>query len=269
MRELIAAAGSAAIAVLALGLPLTSASAADLGGLDVLPGKGNAQTPMSVITERGCTEPAKRVSAIVTGKGFPADGQVVLAPSQILLSTTQPMELPLSNAFVVYAQRNNTALNGTYTITVRCTDRIGVTVLDTFSTTMTWRTAGRSVAKVDTATYVAKNTAGVVAAAQKAASEQKPVAATPGTSTDTIPGRASGATTAPPDTDATPAPVPLANGERADGSNPDAEKAATASEPAASASTSSTTTWLLLGLAVGALVAAALIFFRGRGSTTS
>jgi hypothetical protein len=251
------------------------ASADSLGGLDVIPAKGNAQTPMSVVTERGCAEPAERVSAVLTGKGMPKDGQVVLSPTEVLFSTTRPMELPLSNAFVVYADRNATALSGKYTITVRCTDRIGVNVLDTFSTTMTWKTPGGSAANAAKATYVAQNTAGVVNA------EPAPGSTSGGGSEGGEGGPSAAAPEDPADQeqsssdDPTPAPGPgeraLANDELPDGSNPDA-RAATDGVTAAAESGddgSSGAPWLVL-LAVGLLLAGAgAVFLRGRGGAES
>jgi hypothetical protein len=223
---------------------------------------------MSVITERGCSEPAKRVSAIVTGKGFPEDGQVVLSPSEVLFSTNRPMELPLSNAFVVYADRNATALSGTYTITVRCTDRVGVTVLDTFSSTMVWKTPGNTKAKVRSATYVAKDTAGVLEAQQKAAAKAQASAA-PNDQATAAPSEAppaDGSGSAGP----APGEQPLANDELPDGSNPGAVAAAEPEAASDTASSSSTPqNWLVLGIAVLALLGATALFFKGRRPTST
>lgn len=253
-----------ALASMAVGvaLPITlagPASAGSRGGLDFLPSTGNAETPMSVITERGCAEPAKRVSAIVTGNGFPEDGQVVLSPSEVLFSTTRPMELPLSNAFVVYADRNATALSGTYTITVRCTDRVGVTVLDTFSSTMVWKTPGNAKAKVRSATYVAKDTAGVLEAQEKAAAKAQASAA-PNDQETPAP---SAAPSADGSDSAGPAPgeQPLANDELPDGSNPNVFEP---SDSATSSTSSSPQRWIVLGAAALALLGALVLFFKGR-----
>lgn len=263
MRRLALALASLAVGVALPIMLAVPASAGNLGGLDFLPSTGNAETPMSVITERGCAEPAKRVSAIVTGNGFPEDGQVVLSPSEVLFSTTRPMELPLSNAFVVYADRNATALSGTYTITVRCTDRVGVTVIDTFSSTMVWKTPGNAKAKVRSATYVAKNTAGVIEAQTKAAAKAQASAAPNGQET-TAP---SAAPPADGSGGAGPAPgeQPLANDELPDGSNPGAVAAADPEAISASDSNSSSLqTGIVLGAAALALLAAVALFFKGR-----
>jgi hypothetical protein len=256
-----------------------SAMAQDLGGIDVVPTKGNATTPMSVVTERGCAEPAERVSAVLTGEGLPEKGQVVLTPSELLFSTTRPMELPLSDAFVVYAQRNATPLTGTYTLSVRCTDRIGVNVLDTFSTTMTWKTPSGSLANVDKATYVAKSTAGVVPktpAAQGDATSNGGTAdsASPsergaGDETDSPAEGSSGPTGTGSDAPIAPGPgeQPLANDEGPDGSNPESvvgvEDLASSSAPDQG---TPLITWLLLGASAIALLVAGGLFARGRGS---
>lgn len=235
----------AAAAVLAV--PWSSpAHAETLGGIDVVPTKGNAETLVSVVTERGCQEPAARVSAVLTGPGLPQDGQVIVAPSELLFSTTRPMELPLSNAFVVYADRNSTPLQGTYTIIVRCTDRIGVTVVDEFRTTMNWSTPSKKLANVAEATYVAKSTAGVVAAA--AAKRATPPTGSP-------------SATAPVRGD-----QPLANDERADGSNPGLDGDASASGAPQSGGNDGLRTVLVLGAGLLALLIAGVLALRGRRS---
>jgi hypothetical protein len=266
------AAAILALPALAL-LPASPAVAASLGGVDVLPAKGTSATPMSLITERGCAEPAERVSAVALGKCFPDGGQIIVAPSEVLFSTTRPMELPVSNAFVIYADRNNAPLSGTYTIEVRCTDRIGVTVLDEFSTTMTWKTPGSSLAKIDQATYTAKNTAGVVEELEKQRKEAERLAAeqaedaqdsggTPEESTDAPDAAADDAPTGP-----RPGELPVDGGERPDGSNPDTlVDAAEAAAPADG--DSNITTLLLLGGGAIALLTAGFLFFRGRSSTS-
>jgi hypothetical protein len=242
-RVLLAAVLPSAMA--AASLAWTGAANADvLGGVDVVPTKGNAETLISVVTERGCQEPAERVSAVLTGPGLPRDGQIVVSPSELLFSTTRPMELPLSNAFVVYADRNSTPLQGTYTIAVRCTDRIGVTVVDEFRTTMSWSTPGGTQANVAKATFVAKSTAGVVAGRTASASPAP-----------------SASTTAP-----TPGEQPLADDERADGSNPVPGGAdAAGSSEADDGDGSDLRNVLLLGGGLVALLVAGVLALRGRG----
>lgn len=243
-------------------IPSSPVQAASLGGIDVVPSKGSALTLISVVTERGCNEPAKRVSAVVYGKGLPDRGQVVVAPSTLLLSTTRPMELPLSNAFVIYAQRNATALQGTYELKVRCTDRIGVTVLDEFSTTMSWRTPGSALKNVEQAAFTAKSTAGVVPAASGATASPAPKA-TPG-----------GSARSAPNPDASAPVVTAAPGgaipeyENPDGSNPGvAELVDPATAAGASDRTPDRSVWFVVGFSVIALLIAAALWFRGRRST--
>jgi hypothetical protein len=276
IRTRVTTAALAATALMAMPLALGAAApaaAASLGGIDVLPAKGNAQTPLSLITERGCAEPAERVSAVAIGKGLPEGGQVIVSPSEVLFSTTRPMELPVSNAFVIYADRNNTALQGAYTIKVRCTDRIGVTVLDEFTTTMTWTTPGGSRAKVEQATYTAKNTAGVLAALEKqrkaaekqAAEQEAEQGGGSGSGSEATPGATpSEADDAP--TGPRPGEQPLAGSELADGSNPGAAVDAS-SQPPGSGERNTLTTTVLLVLGAAALAVAGFLFLRGRSST--
>lgn len=246
-------------------LPGSAAHADTLGGIDVVPGKGNAETLISVVTERGCSTPAKRVSAVLYGKGLPAKGQIVVAPSEFLFSTTRPMELPLSNAFVIYAQRNSTGLQGTYRLKVLCTDRIGITVLDEFATTMNWRTPGGSLKNIEKATFTAKSTAGVVAKAA-AAAKASTAPASPG-----APGAAQTPGSVPPSAAADPTPGPggvLPDVEAPDGSNPGVEGLvdAAAQEPASSSSDNSA--WYVVGFSILALLVAAALWFRGRRATS-
>jgi hypothetical protein len=242
-------------------IPSTPVQAASLGGIDVVPGKGNAQTLISVVTERGCTEPAKRVSAVVFGKGLPDEGQVVVAPSEFLFSSTRPMELPLSNAFVIYAKRNATALQGTYELKVRCTDRIGVTVLDEFSTTMSWRTPGGSLKNIEKASFTAKSTAGVVAAAS--ATPAPAPKSTPGGTAPSTPNPSSSASAA------TPAPGgAIPDYENPDGSNPGVDDlVAEATAAGATESSQDRSVWFVVGFSAIALLIAAALWFRGRRST--
>jgi len=240
-------------------IPGSAAHADTLGGIDVVPSKGTSETPISVVTERGCSTPAKRVSAVLYGKGLPAKGQVVVAPNEVGFSTTRPMQLPLSNAFVIYAQRNSTGLQGTYRLKVLCTDRIGITVLDEFVTTMNWRTPGGSLKNIEKATYTAKSTAGVVAA----------LAAAPKVSTPP-PGQGPGAPASP---GVTPGASPKASTglpdvEAPDGSNPGTDKLVTNASTPPPAGPQDRTPWFVVGASLLALSAAAALWFRGRRTTS-
>jgi hypothetical protein len=159
-NRVLATVGAAALAALSCVVGATPAAAAD-GGVAWSETKGNALTLLSVTTEDGCPEDAQRVSASLFGKGLPDRGQVVVAPSTFLFATDGPMTLPFSNAFVVYAERNSTELEGRYRLEVRCTDRFGVNSLATFGASMTWATPGGGVRNIDKATFTARNTADV------------------------------------------------------------------------------------------------------------
>jgi hypothetical protein len=257
-------AASAILGAALTSLPMAPVYAADLGGIDVVPTTGNALSLISIVTERGCSEPAERVSAVLKGKGLPAEGQIIVAPNEVLFSTTRPMELPLSNAFVVYADRNGTALSGKYTVTVRCTDRIGVNVIDEFSTTMTWKTPGGSASNVEKATFTAVSSAGVVEEATDEPGD-KPDAPTTGSDGATAPsdGAQGREATDEPASPVSPGEQPLANDELPDGSNPDAAR--TADDVTASTAADASTPWnaVFLGGAALALLAGAWLLFRG------
>ena len=157
VKRIISAALIAGAALVSVVAP--SASAAERGGIAWSATKGNAETLITVYTETGCQYPATKVKVELFGEGMPAEGQVVLSPSTADFSATGPMVLPLSNAFVVYAQRNATALVGKYTLKVECIDRLGAKVIDEFVSTMKWSTPGDSLKNIEKATYTATNTA--------------------------------------------------------------------------------------------------------------
>ena len=142
-----------------MSLVAPSASASERGGIAWSATKGNAESLITVYTETGCQYPATKVKAELFGEGMPAEGQVVFSPSTADFSATGPMVLPLSNAFVVYAQRNATPLVGKYTLKVQCIDRLGAKVIDEFVSTMKWSTPGDSLKNIEKATYTATNTA--------------------------------------------------------------------------------------------------------------
>ena len=157
VKRIISAALIAGAALVSVVAP--SASAAERGGIAWSATKGNAETLITVYTETGCQYPATKVKVELFGEGMPAEGQVVLSPSTADFSATGPMVLPLSNAFVVYAQRNATALVGKYTLKVECIDRLGAKVIDEFVSTMKWSTPGDSLKNIEKARYTATNTA--------------------------------------------------------------------------------------------------------------
>jgi hypothetical protein len=157
IKRIISAALIAGAALVSVVAP--SASAGERGGIAWSATKGNAETLITVYTETGCQYPATKVKVELFGEGMPAEGQVVLSPSTADFSATGPMMLPLSNAFVVYAQRNATPLVGKYTLKVQCIDRLGAKVIDEFVSTMKWSTPGDSLKNIEKATYTATNTA--------------------------------------------------------------------------------------------------------------
>jgi hypothetical protein len=157
IKRIMSAALVAGTALVSVVVP--SASASERGGIAWSATKGNAETLITVYTETGCQYPATKVKAELFGEGMPAEGQVVFSPSTADFSATGPMALPLSNAFVVYAQRNATALMGKYTLKVQCIDRLGAKVIDEFVSTMKWSTPGDSLKNIEKATYTATNTA--------------------------------------------------------------------------------------------------------------
>ena len=133
-------------------LAITPAQATVIGEATLTPSTGNADSIIAVATPAPCAEPAVKVRVIVTGFGFLA-GKVVYTPQTVGFSTTNPMNLSLSNTFVVYAENEGTYLAGDYDIRAQCVSSLGTTIYDEFSTTMRWTTPGNVLANVGSATY--------------------------------------------------------------------------------------------------------------------
>jgi hypothetical protein len=143
-------------------LPSVPAHAAkSLGGVAFEPAKGNVETLVSLTTENGCPEGTEYVTAKMSGFGFPGDGQAIVAPTRLLVSEEQPMLLPINDSFFNFAEDRSTPLKGTYTITVRCTDKFAIKSYGDFTASMTWETPGGSLKNLRKATFRAKNTAAI------------------------------------------------------------------------------------------------------------
>jgi hypothetical protein len=260
--------GSAVAAVtIALAIVPSAASAAELGGLAFTPSKGSAETLMTLTTERGCTEGAAVVTALMAGPGMPSGGQVIFGPSALELSTTSPMVLPVSNAFVVFAQDNATTLDGKYTVTVQCLDAQAATVLDSFDSTMTWEMPKGSSDAADARYVAVSNAKGL---------PQEPSAPSGSSAGGSVSGSPDAGVPAPSATAGSPAepnagaidPLAPQDKELADGSNPAARPAdADAESGEGSSQNSPARAGLITAAVVGALVALGLLarpIFRGR-----
>jgi hypothetical protein len=109
--------------------------------LSFTPAKGLDTTPMFLVTPKPCPAAATQVSAIAVGHGFPADGQPVVGTTTAGISHTAPFVLPLQDSFTGLAAVNGAALSGSYRITLRCTDDIGVKTYAAFTATVTFSDA--------------------------------------------------------------------------------------------------------------------------------
>ncbi|MFC5688778.1 hypothetical protein ACFP3S_20870 [Amycolatopsis mediterranei] len=110
------------LAVCALGLVATPAEAAPLGGLVVTPGEGPDAATIRMHTSGGCPADADAYFATLRGKGMPADGQIVVATTDVGLSHTSGFDVFLAQTLRDFAADNKTALSGQYDIAVRCID---------------------------------------------------------------------------------------------------------------------------------------------------
>lgn len=133
----------AALAVCAALVVVTGgpALADSSGSLTFAPAKGFDSTPMYVLTSGPCDgAAATNVVAVARGKGFPAEGQVVVANSSAGVSHTGPFVLPLQDTMAAYAHQRNIVLSGPYAVTLTCENRLATQKFTTFSGTITFRT---------------------------------------------------------------------------------------------------------------------------------
>lgn len=246
---------------------LSPARADTIGGIAWLPNKGTSETLITVQTSAPCDTPAQRVSAVLFGKGLPPEGEVVFSPSRIDFSYTERLVLPLNNAFVIYAENNNTILQGKYTLKVRCIDRLGATVIDDFVGTMTWNTPGGSIKNIDKATFVATNTAKLdpdlvgVGAPRGAGEVQSPDAAVP---TAQAPGTSPGSAPATARPDAA-APKP----EESPATTPQPQGTPSAQASGVETPRSPALIWFGVAAIVAAAIAGTAIWLRRRRSQTT
>ncbi|WP_410597422.1 hypothetical protein [Amycolatopsis sp. lyj-23] len=110
------------LAVAAFGLVATPAQAAPLGGLVITPGEGQDAATIRMHTSSGCPADADAYFATLRGKGMPADGQIVVATTDVGLSHDGGFDVFLAQTLRDFAADNKTTLSGQYDVAVHCID---------------------------------------------------------------------------------------------------------------------------------------------------
>ncbi|HVK24490.1 MAG TPA: hypothetical protein VM677_24290 [Actinokineospora sp.] len=115
------------------GLP-GSAAAQPLGVLVVTPGASVDAVPVRLTTEKGCPRPATGYLATMKGHGL--DDINVVATSDVSMSFSAGFEVHLGVTFKDIASDNNTTLQGSYVITLRCVDMFSQQSFGEFTATI-------------------------------------------------------------------------------------------------------------------------------------
>jgi hypothetical protein len=102
------------------------------------PSAGTGMTPAYVVTDSACPASSSNIVGRAYGHGFPASGQAVVNNSTAGVSHASPFVIPLEDTMNSFAQLNRTHLQGTYRITLTCTDRLQLHPSVVFAGTMTF-----------------------------------------------------------------------------------------------------------------------------------
>ena len=102
-------------------------SPSELGGLVITPGQGQDISSVRMHTSGGCPTAADAYYAVLRGKGFPQDGQIVTATTDVGLSHTAGFDVYLAQTLRDFAADNKTILQGKYEVIVRCIESFSQT----------------------------------------------------------------------------------------------------------------------------------------------
>jgi hypothetical protein len=78
-------------------------------------------------TSGGCPAAADAYYAVLRGKGFPPDGQIITATTDVGLSHTAGFDVYLAETLRDFAADNKTTLQGKYEVSVRCIESFSQT----------------------------------------------------------------------------------------------------------------------------------------------
>lgn len=114
------------------------AGAGTLGSLTLAPPTGADTTPISVRTSGGCPADAPNIIVAVTGKGFPAAGQIVVGNTSAGVSSSGPFSVALSDTLAVFAaqQPAPVPLDGVYELTLTCRTALDPASRGTYTDTL-------------------------------------------------------------------------------------------------------------------------------------
>jgi len=116
------------------------AHAESIGGLIIHPGQSLDIESIRVHTSAGCPRQADAYYAMVTGYGFPPDGQVVTPNTAAGMSHTAGFDVYFQQTMKDFATANNTTLQGEYQVTVYCIDSFALNSFGEFTGAMRFTT---------------------------------------------------------------------------------------------------------------------------------
>jgi len=103
------------------------------GGLTFIPAKGMDISPLYVVTSGPCPAAATNLIGRLYGKGFPADGTVVIPNTASAVEHDAAFGVPLQDTLEAYASEAGVTLRGKYRITVQCVNELATKVFAEFS----------------------------------------------------------------------------------------------------------------------------------------
>ena len=173
-RDLIRVAGLATGALL-LATP-ASAGAAPGGTLAFFPSNSIAEASIKARTSAGCPDQADSYLAVAKGHGFPANGQIITAPTAAGLSHTEGFDVYFAETMKDFAADNHTTLKGRYDVAVYCVDSFLGTKFAQFTGTLTFSSPTRY--KASGPNTMSSTPAATATTAPPTAAAQPPAAAT-------------------------------------------------------------------------------------------
>lgn len=110
------------------------------GALTFTPAASIDTAAIRVTTPAGCPDRADTYHAIARGSGFPAEGQVVTAPTGAGISHRAGFDVYFAQTMKDFAADNRTTLSGRYDVSVYCSDGFTGQVFAEFTGAITFTT---------------------------------------------------------------------------------------------------------------------------------
>ena len=108
------------------------------GSLTFIPGTGRDTTPMYAVTSGGCPQAATNVVGMLYGKGFPAQGVVVVSNNDTSTYHAGSFGVPPQDTLAAFAMQAGIKLQGAYRLALKCTDQFAMKTYAEFSGTITF-----------------------------------------------------------------------------------------------------------------------------------